>query len=254
MSCRVFTGSCGSSLAAKAIGMAMLGMACSASSVGMVSAATIYHDNFTGAAATPLNGSAPGVGPAGVKWTAGLGWYDSGTQSSSGAGNSNAYLPCTVTAGHVYTLSAGLNPKNAPGGWFGLGFISSTPPTGTTYWFAGSGGGYLNAGPWLLVTGTRGDTTGNEGQYNPGPGHSGGYTSFATTTGVQSVSIVLNTTGAHWTFQVFDQNKAVSPIVTFASNPVIVGVALGDNGNPIANGKVSNFSLTISSPKKGERK
>jgi hypothetical protein len=147
-----------------------------------------------------------------------------------------------------------LNPRNAPGGWFGLGFISATPPTGTSYWFAGSSGGYLNPGPWLLVTGTRGDTKGNEGQYNPGPGHSGGYTAFATTTGVQNVSIVLNTMGAHWTFQVFDQDKAVSPIVAFPSNPVIVGVALGDNGNPIANGKVSNFSLTISSPKKGERK
>ncbi|MGC9258942.1 MAG: PEP-CTERM sorting domain-containing protein, partial [Phycisphaerae bacterium] len=110
--------------------------------------------------------------------------------------------------------------------------------------FAGSGGGYLDAGPWLSVTGTRGDTSGNEGLYNPGPGHSGGYTAFATTSGVQNVSIVLNTTTPQWTFQVFNNGNAVSSVVTLASNPSIVGVAIGDNGSPMANGTVSDFSLT----------
>ncbi len=231
----------GCSLAAAALAsMAFVGLA------GTASASVIYQDNFSGSSNTPLNGAAPTTGPAGVTWVAGSGWYDNGTETSSGAGNSNAYLPYTVTAGQVYTLSAGLNPDNVSGNWFGLGFISSTPSTGVSYWFAGSGGGYLNAGPWLLVTGTRGDTSGNEGNYNPGPGHSGGYTSFATTSGVQNVAIVLNTTAANWTFQVFNNSSAVGPVVTLASNPSIVGVALGDNGNPMANGTVSDFSLTTS--------
>lgn len=212
--------------------------------VGTASANVILQDIFTGTASTPLNGAAPTTGPAGTIWVAGSGWYDNGTETSSGSGNSNAYLPYTVTTGNVYTLSAGLNPDNVFGGWFGLGYISNTPSTGVNYWFAGSGGGYLNAGPWLLVSGMRGNTSGNEGQYNPGPGHSGGYTAFATTSGVQDVSIVLNTTALHWTFQVFNNGDAVSSVVTLASNPNIVGVALGDNGSPIANGSVSDFTLT----------
>ena len=61
---------------------------------------------------------------------------------------------------------------------------------------------------------------------------------------MQNVSIVLNTTAASWTFQVFNNNSSVGPVVTLASNPSIVGVALGDSGNPMANGTVSNFSLT----------
>ena len=211
---------------------------------GTASASVIYQDNFTGAASTPLNGAAPTMGPAGTTWVAGSGWYDNGSEKSSGAGNSNAYLPYAVTAGHIYTLSAGLNPNNVFGGWFGFGFISSTPSTGATYWFAGSGGGYLNAGPWLSVTGTRGDTTGNEGLYNPGPGRSGGYSAFATSPSVQDTSIVLNTAAPQWTFQIYDNGNAVSPVVTLASNPDLVGVALGDNGNPMANGSVSDFTLT----------
>lgn len=226
------------------IALGSLSLTTAAGMAGTASANVIYQDNFNGSASTPLNGAAPTTGPAGTTWVAGPGWYDNGTQTSSGAGNSNAYLPYTVTTGHIYTLTAGLNPNNVFGGWFGLGFISSTPSTGTTYWFGGSGGGYLNSGPWLSVTGTRGDTTGNEGAYNPGPGHSGGYTAFATTSGVQVTSIVLNTTAPQWTFQVFNNGNAVSPIETLASNPNIVGVALGDNGNPMANGTVSDFSLT----------
>ncbi|MDA8378941.1 MAG: hypothetical protein M0Z50_18265 [Planctomycetia bacterium] len=240
---KYFSKAHGSSLVPMAIGT--LAVAAIAAVAGTSSATVIFQDNFTGNATTPLNGAAPTTGPAGATWVAGSGWYDNGTETSSGAGNSNAYLPYTVTAGNVYTLSAGLNPNNVFGGWFGLGFISNTPSTGVNYWFAGSGGGYLNAGPWLSVTGTRGDTSGNEGLYNPGPGHSGGYTAFATTSGVQNVSIVLNTTAASWTFQVFNNNSSVGPVVSLASNPNIVGVALGDNGSPMANGAVSDFSLTV---------
>ncbi len=244
----------GPSAAAKIIGVVALAVAAGVASAGVASTVVIYRDGFAGTASTPLNGTAPGVGPAGAKWTAGPGWMANGSQTSSGAGNSNAYLPCTVAAGHIYTLSAGLNPGNVFGGWFGLGFVSANPPTGATYWFAGSGGGYLNPGPWLQVTGERGDAKGNEGQYSPGPGHSGGYTAFPTTSGVQDVSIVLNTTATPWTFRVFDNGKAASPVVALKSKPKIIGVALGDNGNPMANGTVSHFSLTVKTPEKGGHK
>lgn len=211
---------------------------------------TIFQDNFSGSSSAELNGTAPSTGPTGVTWTAASSWMADGSQTSNVTGNANAYLPYVVTSGNIYTLSAGLDPTNTSSGWFGLGFITNTPSTGVNYWFAGSGGGYFNSGPWLLVGES---STGPGGKFNPGPGYtgtnggaSGGYTSFATTNAVQDVSIVLNTGSSQWTYQVFDNNLAVAPVQTLAVNPDIVGVAIGANGGPMPTGKVSDFSLTAS--------
>ncbi len=231
----------GSSSAARA---ALLGAALAAFSTlpHAASATTIYQDNFSGSsAAGTLNGAAPTIdnGPS-ATWTADSVWSDSGyADPASGAGRLNAYLLFTPSNGHIYDLSAGLNlpsEGNTVGYpdasyWVALGFIT-TPSTTLAYDTSG-------ASPW---TTNRYNAAGGAAASGPG---NGGYQAFTNTTGVNTLSIVLNTTPSAWTYQVYETNSSVTNLLvasgTFSSNPAISAVGFEDG---LGNAQVSNFSLT----------
>ncbi len=229
---------------------------------GTASASVIYQDNFPGSSADPLNGTSPGVDATSATWTADTGWRADGSQTAAdynqttGAeGSSDAYLPFTPSSGNIYTLTAILSPSLTQGSnWFALGFVGSfssatSSATGATdngngvnAWFGDSGSGQLNAGPWLLMSSGWNGEDPNEA-YFPGPGANGSV-NFTGQSG-DTVAIVLNTQASAWTYQVFDNGNNVSPILTFATNPVITGVALGQWAPAV--GSVSDFSLTSTS-------
>ena len=232
-----------------------LAVAAVAGLAGTASASIIYQDNFSGSSSNPLNATSPSVDATGATWTADTGWRADGSQTAADAatnGSSDAYLPFTPSSGNIYTLSATMSPSLTSGSnWFALGFVgsfsSATSTTGgavnngdgVNAWFADSGSGQLNAGPWLLMNSGWNGEDPNE-SYFPGPGASGAV-DFTGKSG-DTVAIVLNTQSSAWTFQVFVNGTNVSPVIPFSSNPAITGVGLGQFAPAV--GSVSNFSLT----------
>ena len=226
----------GSSLAAAALAVtAFVALA------GTASASIIYQDNFSGLATTPLDGAAPTVdhGTSTV-WTAGgtngpgngagagVGWQDNGSTSFSG-NSGGAYLSFTPSSGNIYTLTAKLDPT--AGNYLALGFVKSP---NTTNPVNGSGGyGWALVGP------------GGGGQVFTGPDTSNSNGGFTGTSGVNTVSIVLNTQASAWTYQVFDNAVAAEASPTaFATNPTITAVELG---NSDSTGQFSGFELSSAS-------
>ncbi len=219
-------------LAATSLVVAMLGTMTSA-----VSASIVYQDSFTGGTAN-LDGAAPSVdhGTSTV-WTAGatsgpgngagagVGWFDNGSTSLSG-NSGGAYLSFTPVNGNIYTLTTGIDPT--AGNWLAIGFVK-TPNTINP--LNGSG-----AYAWVLIS------PGGGGQIFTGPDTSNANGGFTGTSSVNTVSIVLNTQAAAWTYQVFDNAVAAeaSPVV-FSTNPTITAVGLG---NSSATGTFSNFELS----------
>ena len=224
-------------LAAKATGfpiavgtLAVLGLM-----VGTASASTIYSDSFSGSSTTALNGAAPTVdNGTSATWTADAVWKANGSADESSSGSyGNAFLSFTPTAGHIYTLTEGVNATaNSPGktnSWIGLGFVSSEA-LGSPF--------YNNAGPFIL------DYVPNSGasvvRYS-GPGLTNGTNYAYPATGVQNLQMVLDTGGASWTVQFSDNGTPLGSMYTYLANPTIGAVGFGTSN---ASGQVSNFSLT----------
>ena len=222
----------GSSLAAAALAVtAFVALA------GTASASIIYQDNFSGLATTPLDGAAPTVdhGTSTV-WTAGgtngpgngagagVGWQDNGSTSFSG-NSGGAYLSFTPSSGNIYTLTAKLDPT--AGNWLGLGFVKSP---NTISPVNGSG-----AYAWAIVS------PGGGGQIFTGPDTTNPNGGFTGKPGANTVSIMLNTTAKQWTYRIYDNGKAVTPVVVFKTNPAITAVGLGNSG---ATGTVGDFELS----------
>ena len=232
----------GSTLAARA---ALLGAAMAAfSTLHHAASATtiIYQDSFSGSStAGTLNGAAPTIdNGTSATWTADSVWSDSGYADPPNQGSRlNAYLSFTPSNGHIYDLSAGLNLPSVGNTvgypdssyWVALGFIT-TPSTTLAYDTSG-------ASPWVT---NRYNAAGGAAASGPG---NGGYQAFTNTTGVNTLSIVLNTTPSAWTYQVYETNSSVTNLLvasgTFSSNPAITAVGIEDG---MGNAKVSNFSLT----------
>lgn len=231
---------------------AALATAVSAGLASAASAGIIYQDNFTGSTALgTLNGSAPTVDNGNsATWTsyatgsgsAARGWSDSGySMAGANSGREEAYLLFTPVSGQIYTLSAGLETTGEPGNfagypdgnyWAALGFMT-TPSTTTSFDSSG-------ASPYVINR-----YNGSGGSAIEGPGTSGGYVNFSNTPGLNSYSVVLNTTASAWTYQMYLTNSSVTNSLvasgTFASNPVITAVGIE---NLIGFATVSNFSLT----------
>ncbi len=233
--------------------MAVGAMALAGLMAGTASASTIYSDNFSGSAtANSLNGTAPTVdnGPSST-WTVGStsGYTGFAANGSSDASPNGliAYLQFTPVSGEIYTLSAGLdlvNPLTTTNSWMALGFMEGL--NGNSRFDQPSSYG----SPWALIyqPSPQSNGTTNVGTIWAGPGTVGGV-NFTTTpgndgTGVQDMSIVLNTMSSAWTYQVYDNGYALSTVNsgTFPDgNPTILGVGLDNTG---VVGSFSNFSLT----------
>lgn len=238
--------------AGMAIGtVAMLGSPASASNI-------IYQDSFTGSATTPLNGAAPTVdnGPS-ATWTADnsgsssgyVGFADSGyTSEGLTSTGGAAYLNFSPVSGNIYTLSAGMNAITGlnPGtgnDWLSIGFLG-TPKTEGRFDAPTSEGAYA----WgLLRTVANNPVVGqHDGTLFTGPGASVYGQNFNNAVaGVNTLSTVLNTGGSTWTWQLFLNGVAASPIESFPTNPHITAVGIGNDGSVI-NGQFSNFELTSS--------
>ena len=227
---------------------------------GMAAAASniIYQDNFTGSSTTPLNGAAPTVdNGASATWTADnsgssagyIGFADSGyTSEGVGSGGGAAYLKFTPVSGNIYTLSAGLNAITGanPGtgnDWLSSGFLK-TPNTVGRFDAPTSEGAYAWA---LLRTVANTPVAGqNDGTLFTGPGvDTYGQNFNNAVAGVNTLSTVLNTGGSTWTWQLFLNGAAVSPIEAFPTNPTITAVGIGNDGS-VLNGQFSNFELSSS--------
>jgi hypothetical protein len=250
------THSC-SIVAAAFAAVACLGLTSTASA-----STIIYQDTFSGGSnSTTLNGAVPTTdnGPS-TTWTANTYpvWSDSGytnyTLDQSGKTRDSAYLGFTPTSGQIYTLSATLtitsvdNSNGASNDFLDIGFpgniqagTNSLGGTSTlnTGWDWPAYISNVYASPWVLLRGSGG------GSYYTGPETNGGgsLSSTAAIGSANDVAIILNTGASAWTYQVFDNATAVSPIVTFATNPTMTAIGLQNAG---VIGTVGNFELTSS--------
>lgn len=198
-------------------------------------AIVLYSDNFSGNVANNLHATTPDTTIGTNTWTAQTNWKANGsiagTGTAVGAADHSAFLAFTPTTGMVYTLSATLaKPAGTGGGmWAGIGFTNNNL-TGNFF------GGTNNASPWMIYRAEIDQiaTFGGPGTTN-GSGNLSGYT------GSQTMTIVLDTTGAQWEAEWFVGAVSVDTF-TYTTNPTISFIGLGrENG---AGADFSSFSLT----------
>jgi hypothetical protein len=121
-------------------------------------AAVLYDENFTGAAATTLNGQVPDVDQNGGfnQWRAHTHFTADGNMNAPASG-SGAFLPFVPTPGSVYTLSASFTNVVGNTNWMAFGFAESVPAnpqnTGNDYRFIS---GATTGKAWMLFRGAFG--------------------------------------------------------------------------------------------------
>lgn len=227
-----------------------------AASAGVLSAGTIYEDDFdrTGA----LHGSSPSVGSG--TWDAKNVWVTTSTEEGGYSSNTsgrrilgNAWLPFEPVSGKVYTLSLDIDIDNITRGWVALGFSSSA---NTTTIFDE----VTNTSAWGLIRGIPDPSDPGSSQITgyAGPKITGG-TSFDGTDYPTSAAgtfdtlrIELDTTGASWKTAWSYDKGADGDFVslaehTYSTNPTIDYVGFGagwDSSNQPENAHVQNFSLS----------
>jgi hypothetical protein len=209
---------------------------------------TIYANTFTGQPATAIEGVAPGTASSYAGGSSSALWNDdsagqntflqNGTVASVPNNQASALLPFIPQSGYIYTLLATLSFPSGSGNWWGIGFTENDPVETT-----GDGGrlgdSQVGGQPWMLIR-----TTGaNQGF--PGLGASTlTLVSGALAAGNNSMSIVLNTTGAEWTDSFYVNNVLDGTYTYTSANPTISAVGFGSNGS--VNGTIDTFSLTAS--------
>lgn len=197
-------------------------------SCSIASAQIIYSNAFNGAAVT-INGTAPTVandyagGASSALWNSVIGTTDPAAMLADGTVDTHqnsVLLPFTPQAGYVYLMTASVTvPAMTAGKWITLGFAAHDPVNNTTPRFNDSA---VNGNPWTYLT---------EG--------SGGDFFFATRTAsigsaqlmptptTYTVSLELDTTGAHWTIAEFINGTQLSTNYTYSANPTIVAAGIG---------------------------
>jgi hypothetical protein len=200
-------------------------------------AGIIYSDPLTGSG-TPLNGSAvdvgnaTGGGVAGATWTAStlLTEGATGATRAAGAGKAHAWLPLNVESGFTYTLQATLHPTG--GSWAALGFsVAPTTPSTSNNFQDNS------VIAWGLV---RQPNAGSPQFFRGGGTFGGSNYGNGSLTGLQTLTIVLDTTALSWT-AVATIGSFSSDVKTYATPEAIRWVGFGSDQGPAA---FSNFSLT----------
>jgi hypothetical protein len=172
----------------------------------LASAAVLYDENFTGAAATTLNGQIPDVDQNGGfnTWRAHSHFTADGNMNAP-ANGSGAFLPFIPAPGFVYTLSASFTNVVGNTNWMGFGFAESVPAnpqnTGNDYRFIS---GATSGKAWMLFRGAFGTNAlthqthrGNadSGTTNPADWSVGTFAAG----GDIDLQIVLDTTAAAYT-------------------------------------------------------
>ena len=196
----------------------------------------IYHDPFTASAGSFLNGSTPQDhgGTGADYWIA----PDDGMTMENDAltitsGSRWSALPFVPLDGNKYRLSMDMNATHTGSDWFAVGFSDAPTPVADY--------GVQQLSGWLLIRGL-----------NPGyPLHS--FTGYSTDgggtagdfTGPHTISVVLDTTVANWTFEFFVDGVSQRGPVPFSTtpdvNPSINYVTFGSYGTAL--GTMDNFRL-----------
>ena len=205
-------------------------------SVHKASATVVYNDTFGTATGTTrdLNGSTPTIDSTGATWTSPAGDITTGngaatvvTTTAAGQGYT-AYLPLTLAANTIYTLSTTITPNTTaanPTDWLAAGFGT----TGT----ASTAPAYTNGEAWLLYRANGGTQSFYGGGANNGK--NGG-----TAPGPQTFSVTLNTaTGAVAFGGLLAGNTGtLTPAEVAATNTVFIGQLA------TATGTFQNFNLS----------
>jgi hypothetical protein len=208
-----------------------------------VQAFIIYKDSFAGSGGNLLNGRNPEISYGGGVWEADASMIVDTNElfTPAGAQNTSAFLSFTPKVGHVYVLSADLNPLTGGANWVDFGF--TTDPTVNSV-IPDQGGG-----PWMLQ---RADRSGAQffsvGYGAVGSGEGGNPVGFTTW------KIILDTTTGDaftgWTASLVKGTpgsfgKVISKHI-YAANPIITHVCLGSTSGVGVSANMDNFALTDS--------
>lgn len=209
------------------------------------SAAIVYADDFSGAAGTDLDGTAPDIRPGNQTWTANS-LFDfngaAGVTATASTAVRGAYLPFTLVAGFVYELQvtlkfAAVAASSADTRSLQVGFLEIAPGTtaNTSPVASGSGGPAF----FLRQNGTYesradGGVTGNSG------------TLATLVTDPHTVRLVLDTSQAAWVLRSYLDGVQIGGAQTYGTNPALLSIGLSANtsGGVGAVGDFSNFSFS----------
>lgn len=202
--------------------------------------AAIYEDGFDREGL--LDGSAPDVRPGSETWTAST---EAPAPATNGevltweADRRTAYLPFTPESA-VYELSAQikLDPASDSSEWHAVGFMGAAPDTSSSNMaFSNDNGGR----PWILVrnNGAALAFAGVATDNNVGGEPEGTYASDV----FHTLTLVLDTTAAQWTFDAFINGSPLGDTFTYDTNPEIGSVGLVGSGGGDFSYTFDNFQV-----------
>ena len=230
-------------------------MVAAVSSYASSTEVVIFSDDFSGGAATNLNGQAPDVRPGGETWVAVSSpsyFKADGSFVGGGTGGTrggSATLAFTPEDGRVYTLDASVTGVTGDGNWIGFGFAQGQSTAGSVNDRFVQGNVIGKA--WMLL---KGDATGSENsalmngtasnepwatytQENPG--------------GDMLMRIVLDTMGGagNWSATWYakrpaDPDYAIILATTNLLDETISSVGFAVSG-PTVSGSIESFSLIV---------
>jgi hypothetical protein len=201
----------------------------------VVQAEDYYYGDFSGSSSAALHGAAPDIRPGSQVWTAKTDFKQDGSYTSTAA-NGRAYLPLTIEAGKIYTVSADVDVKTAAtaSSWLGLGFASSG---GTTLAPLSGGIGTL----YITKSGTlRGYST-NSVQIGTGLGTVG-------TNGNLKLVLTTYTDATPWNIDYYYNDTWKTNFnLTATLGSTISQVMIGGGGATAINGTFDQFKVSVGS-------
>jgi hypothetical protein len=204
-------------------------------SLGRAQTQTIYHQDFTTGGSGGMGGTAPTLsfsvagGSSSATWNvvSNSATAFMHTDGTVGANQNSVLLPFTPQSGYQYTLSATISFTGAAGNWVSLGFSQFNPVNSATPRFADSA---VTGYDWMIAN----DATGNNEQFFAGPKGTpgagiGGSAGLLSGAGTFTLTLNLDTTGSQWGISSFIDGVQLGTNFTYAANPTIAAVGLGQN-------------------------
>lgn len=225
--------------------------------VAIGGARTFYSSGFSGADATPLNGTTPDTSFDGGAWVAAP-TFEADGDSVNGTGGGSATLAFTPVHGSTYVLETSISNIAGDTDWFALGFASgqSADNSANSRFITATVEGIA----WMLYRGAQNSTTNQAFLGDPNVEPNSGLASAAawlvdeeTAAGDVSLRITLDTTGGagNWTATLeadtgsgFQTIRATETLLSEAINSV--GVANSNSAD--ITGTIESFSLTGTEP------
>lgn len=209
-------------------------------------AQAIFEEDFAGAAATDLNGTAPDQTTAAASWVASPNFKADGSFAGSAG---SATLSFTPTDGLIYTLDASLSGISGDGNWIALGFANGQSTTG------GTSNRFINGNTpighaWTLA---RGDNSANPNvAHTLGSGDPGPWTGALANAngGALDLRIILDTIGGTgaWTATWFVKRPADAAYLETRTTTTLTAADINSVGFAVSNagvsGMIESFSLT----------